>query len=152
MIIKPIMAVAVFSLFLFGCATDGMGTHVDRETAIAVAKRETPLREVDKVDGSPDLPFRHVITGRDEKGRAIVVWVKTEVTQYVYLDELITKEKAIALAESAGLRPGGGLSAVLGHQIGQDQRVYWRVSDEAHYVWVDARNGKILRSNVVSKG
>lgn len=150
--IKRMVAVALFSLFLFGCAKNGIGTHVDQDAAIALAKRETPLRVVDRVGSSPDLPFRHVISGRDEKGRAMVVWVKTEVTQYVYLDELITQEKAITLAEAAGLRTAGGYSAVLSHQIGQDQRIYWHVSDGAHFVWVDARNGEILRSNVVPKG
>jgi uncharacterized protein YpmB len=150
--IKWIIAVALFSLFLFGCTTkDGIGAHVDRDTAVTLARRETPLRGVDKIEGSPGLPFRHAITGRDVKGRAMVVWVKTEVTEYVYLDELITQEKAITLAESAGLQSGGGLSARLGHLIGQDQRVYWEVIDGPHYVWVDARNGEVLRSNVVGK-
>lgn len=146
---QRIFAVALLSLFLFGCSKDGLGAHVDRETAIAVARRDTPMTEIDKVDGSADLPFRHVILGSDGSGRAMVVWVNTGVTKYVYLDEIITKEQAISLAESEGLETGEGLLAVLGHLVGQDNRVYWHISNGSHYVRVDASSGQVMQAKVI---
>lgn len=150
--IRRIVVAVLVATALFGCAKDGVGAHVNRDKAITIAKRQTPLSEIDRVEGSTDLPFRHVINGKDVTGSTVVVWVKTEVTMWAYLDELIPQGEAISLAQAAGLQDAGeGLRAELGHQVGHDERVYWHVSNGAQYVTVDARSGKPLRSNLVDK-
>jgi uncharacterized protein YpmB len=124
---------------------DGLGTYVDRDTAIAMAKRDTPLRWVESVEGSSALPFRHMITGRDQTQRRIVVWVKTSVSQSVYVDELITPARALAVAEATGFKPGVEPKTVLGHLMGQKQDVYWRVSNGSQSVVIDAKTGEVIR-------
>jgi uncharacterized protein YpmB len=139
---------SILVLLLYGCAKDGLGAHVDPETAQNLALKSTPLVEVTRLEGSPDLPFRHAIWGKDASGRELVVWVKSEVTRFAYLDELITRDQAVSLALEAGLKPGDTNRVMLGHLEGQGRPVYWHVSNGPNFVRVDAKTGKILSTNI----
>lgn len=129
-----------------GCkSTNGLGAHVDQKTAIRLARESTPLRDVRGVRGSFELPFRHVITGLDEDGRTLVVWVKTEVTQYVFLDEVISQDHAIAVAERLNISSASIRRVYLDHLIGQEQTVFWFVGNDRRYVWIRADTGDPLK-------
>jgi hypothetical protein len=147
---KWLIAVAGVALFLaIGSfapkqKTCCLGAYVDGETAIAIAKRDTPLRRLITIQGSSELPFRHVISGRDEADRVLVVWVNTAVTESVYLDELIPAHRAMALAEAAGLKLGGSPTVTLNHLIGQGETIYWRVSNGPQVVNIDAKTGQVI--------
>ena len=141
---KPLATVLLLMLVLGGCSVDGMGAHVDQRTAVEIAVRNTPLTKVDKVEGSIELPFRHLLSGRDQMDRKLVVWVSTEVTHFVYLDEIISSEAAVQAATQAGLVCTEACTATLGHKMNQARTVYWHVSSGGKVVRIDAQSGQVL--------
>lgn len=152
--IRRSVALGLLVLILLGCAKsdpkvqDGLGGFVDREQAITIAQRETPLRTIDRVVASDELPYQHRILGWDESGRYLIAWVNTDVIAYAYDDELITPEEALRVAVAAGLATEPAVGVSLGHTFEPEPRVYWSFSHGPHFVWVDARNREILRTNL----
>ncbi|MDB4898046.1 MAG: hypothetical protein JWN15_4308 [Firmicutes bacterium] len=68
--------VLCMSLFLSACAfpggaggngITGQGQPLDRDAAIALAKRDTPLRKVSEDQVTQFLPIRRVVVGKDER-------------------------------------------------------------------------------------
>ena len=142
-------AVVLIAVLLVGCtfrAIGGNGTHVDKDTALKIATSETPLTEVIRVEGTRELPFRHVIWGRDKASRELIVWVKNEVSMQVYVDQLISEEKAREIAIQAGLDRGQIRDAYLDHMMAKEGPVVWYVRTASHYVRINALTGEVMKS------
>lgn len=147
------LALAMLSvMMLAGCArspeVSGIGPHVDPETAVKLAREKTPLTEVSKVEGSDGLPFRHVIRGRDKEGRELIVWVSTDITKQIYVDQMLTQAQALEVAAGNGI-PGAEVKTVhVGHMMGRGDPVYWYFSTGCKWIRVDAVTGEVLQTGV----
>lgn len=137
-------------LCLAGCAWLGGGNGVtgeqklvDRDAAIAVAKRASPLRVVDHSDTTRLLPIQHFLLGTDESGRQIAVWVRRGVERYVYLDELKVQTREAALAV-AGV-PSDQATAVILDYLERDSRPFiWQIVTPGKEIWLNASTGEIV--------
>jgi hypothetical protein len=87
-IARSLMIVLCISFLMSGCALPGgpggdgitgEAQPVDRNTAIALAKRDSPLREVNEDQVTRFLPIHRVVIGKDAQGRQLVVWVSGRV-------------------------------------------------------------------------
>ena len=70
-----------------------------------MAREGSPLTEVTSADKYTAPPTVHVIRGKDQDGRELIVWVYTTVIRYAYADLLISEEEAREIAREAAGRP-----------------------------------------------
>jgi uncharacterized protein YpmB len=156
---RSFVIVLCMSLFLPACASPGgpvgngitgQGQPVNRDTAIALAKRDSPLREVSEDQVTQFLPIRRVVIGKDEQGRQLVVWVRGGVERYVYLDQikLTSREQVMAVAAKQGVTPEQVRHVVLDYLDRGDRPVIWEVVTADKDLWIDAITGEIVPHKV----
>jgi uncharacterized protein YpmB len=156
---RSFVIVLCMSFFLPACAfpggpggngITGQGQPVNRDAAIALAKRDSPLREVSEDQVTQFLPIRRVVIGKDEHGRQLVVWVRGLVERYVYLDQikLTSREQVMAAAAKQGVTPEQVRQVVLAYLDRGDRPVIWEVVTADKDLWIDAITGEILPHKV----
>jgi uncharacterized protein YpmB len=140
--IAVVCAVIVFwgSRYVKSPGVTSDGVPMSQDQAIALAKRETPLREVNRAEPTHFLPIRHVITGTDEKGREVVVWVRAGIEKTVYLDQLQvrSKESAISLSTQFGINRSQITHVELGYLDRDGQPIVWHVVTPERQLMIDA--------------
>lgn len=115
-----------------------------RDVAVKLAFQQTGMRAVEIVDVGW-VPPSWSITGRDANGRLLTVWVWNDrILGWVYNDEGISLDEALATVRAAGLTPNDR-----GHLLERPVQPFWFISlqptaIEVPYVWVDWKTGEII--------
>lgn len=137
---------AVVVMMLAACTPRPEILGLDPEAAQKLAIEKTPMTEVTSVDGSHTVPFRHMIRGRDQDGRELIVWVATDITRQIYVDQMLSRDRALEIAAENGISKADVKTVQLGHMFGQGDSVYWDVDDGCIYVQIDVVSGDVLES------
>jgi|GEM_PF-4542835 len=137
-----VLALVCAVLALVGCspsADDGQAR------AVEIAQAGSPLVEVTKVEGARQLPPQLMARGRDKDGRELIVWVGDQVRRYVYLDQLISRDRAVEIAERYWINRADVDITYLGYmESGAGKPVFWHVGSPCRYIRMNAETGDVL--------
>lgn len=143
-----LIAVAALVLTISGCSARVASDSppIDKEEAVAIALKLSPIKNVDSVELTPPGPVMWVVYGRDADGQPLAVWVrlKDALEGTADLKGKVTAAEAVAAVKAQGGPVWDEFKPVLVHAARPSWYVFLKTDGNRQgYALVDLSTGKV---------
>jgi uncharacterized protein YpmB len=106
------------------------------------------IAHIDSISLSTAGPIYRLVMGRDQDGRSKAIWVSKEIVYWIFMDQGITKDKALQLGKEKDLEGIYKTQLVYIPKLiesndGLQEGVYWWIKGKGKTLFISFKNGEI---------